>query len=149
MKFLTLIFILISFLNICSSTRFSVACGRFQDNEKLFFGKCSFNSNPYDRIIEFTNYIFNSDPNLDLNDFLRNYLTENATNYFRETYQNDSYIEKLNNFVAKLSLVMDELELENSLSKVNVSKFFEAAKSNQINCIFRIIFIFQYKLQVL
>lgn len=131
MKFLILTYILILCLNVCSSTRFSVACGRFQDNEKLFFGKCTLNSNPYDRIVEFTNYILNSDANLDLDDFLRNYLTENATTYFRTTYKNNSsYIQKLDNFVSNLALVMDKLELENSLSKVSIEEFFDAAKSN-------------------
>ncbi|RNA11441.1 hypothetical protein BpHYR1_009885 [Brachionus plicatilis] len=114
-----------------SGLRFSVACGRFQDNEKLFFGMCTLNENSYDRIVEFVNYVLKSDPNLDLDNFLRNYLFANATKYFRQTYPNASYIQKLDLFESKFSLVMDKLKT--SLSQTSVAEFFDAAKTSNFS----------------
>lgn len=122
------IFILLFNVYKTQRTRFSVACGRFQDNEKLFFGNCTLNENAYDRIVEFTNYILSNNPNLNIDFFIRNYLFVNSTQYFRATFPNASYIQKLDLFISELSLVMTKLE--SSLSKVDVSEFFDAAKSN-------------------
>lgn len=78
--------------------RFVDACSKVQLNQKLFDGNCYLeNENIYEKINDFLNLVNKTNPNLSIDEFLRNHLFINTTVFFREKYNNNTdYINTLN-----------------------------------------------------
>ncbi|CAF0875931.1 unnamed protein product [Brachionus calyciflorus] len=113
---------------------FSRACSDFIDNEILFFGTCKFSQKNYETLVELTDFVRKSDPNLVLDDFLRNKLAYNSTFFFRTQYSNETeYIKRLDSFTVDFLKVVDGLK--NSLSNVKVSDFFEASQTSNFTSV--------------
>ena len=109
---------------------FNEACSEFIDNEILFFNKCSFSKDVYNRLLELSNYVLESDPKLQLDDYLQNYLAKNSTFFFRQQYSNETqYLQSLDIFQTDLLKVLDKLK--ESLSDVKVGDFFDTKGKNK------------------